>query len=134
VQAETRDALSAMEGGLREVRSGRELAARARSVLHEIPAVLTASSATASEIAEASSSQLRGTQAVAQAISSIGSVTSDVAASAQQTAATVEAMKQIAEHLRQAVSRFTLRDAIRLVERAPAPSRQVLAGPGRRAR
>jgi len=108
VQAETQDAVVAMESGTREVESGYEVSLKAEGALQEIGKISQTSSELAAEISRASQQQVRGAEAVAGAVQAIAGAAVKTEQGVQQSRKNVEQLAQLAEELTVKLSRFKL--------------------------
>ncbi len=103
---ETRQVLSAMENGLREVRAGLELSERAQRSLHEIQTLVERSATLTDQIFAASREQALATQTVSQAMQTIANVTQQSSAGANETTKAVKDLVAMAEQVNHAISLF----------------------------
>lgn len=110
VQHETSEALSAMDVGMNEVKSGSVLADQAGRVLQDISEAVRQSSELIEEISAASEEQARVTRNLAGAMQTISSITLETSAGAHQTAQTIQGMVSLAEQLNAAISLFKVKD------------------------
>ena len=108
VQAETQDAVVAMESGTREVESGYEVSLKAEEALQEIGKISQTSSELAAEISQASQQQVRGAEAMAGAVQAIAGAAVKTEQGVQQSRKNVEQLAQLAEELTVKLSRFKL--------------------------
>jgi methyl-accepting chemotaxis protein len=108
VQAETQDAVVAMESGTREVESGYEVSLKAEEALQEIGKISQTSSELAAEISQASQQQVRGAEAMAGAVQAIAGAAVKTEQGVQQSRTNVEQLAQLAEELTAKLSRFKL--------------------------
>jgi methyl-accepting chemotaxis protein len=108
VQAETQEAVVAMESGTREVESGYEVSLKAEETLQEIGKISQTSSELAAEISQASQQQVRGAEAMAGAVQAIAGAAVKTEQGVQQSRRNVEQLAQLAEELTAKLSRFRL--------------------------
>jgi methyl-accepting chemotaxis protein len=108
VQAETQEAVVAMESGTREVESGYEVSLKAEETLQEIGKISQTSSELAAEISKASQQQVRGAEAVAGAVQAIAGAAVKTEQGVQQSRTNVEQLARLAEELTAKLSRFKL--------------------------
>ena len=108
VQAETQEAVVAMETGTREVESGYEVSLKAEEALQEIGKISQTSSELAAEISQASQQQVRGAEAMAGAVQAIAGAAVKTEQGVQQSRTNVEQLAQLAEELTAKLSRFKL--------------------------
>jgi methyl-accepting chemotaxis protein len=108
VQAETQEAVVAMESGTREVESGYEVSLKAEEALQEIGKISQTSSELAAEISQASQHQVRGAEAVAGAVQAIAGAAVKTEQGVQQSRKNVEELARMAEELTAKLSRFKL--------------------------
>jgi twitching motility protein PilJ len=110
IQTETREALSAMENGMKEVKGGSSLAAEASRALRDISDAVRQSSELMEEISAASEEQARVTTNLAAAMQTISSITLETSAGAHETAQTIQGMVGLSEQLNKAISQFRVKD------------------------
>jgi twitching motility protein PilJ len=108
VQAETQEAVVAMESGTREVESGYEVSLKAEEALQEIGKISQTSSELAAEISQASQQQVRGAEAMAGAVQAIAGAAVRTEQGVQQSRKNAEQLAQLAEELTAKLSRFKL--------------------------
>jgi methyl-accepting chemotaxis protein len=108
VQAETQEAVVAMESGTREVESGYEVSLRAEEALQEIGKISQASAELAAEISHASQTQVRAAEATAGAVQAIAAAAVKTEQGVQQGRQNVEQLAHLAEELTAKLSRFKL--------------------------
>jgi twitching motility protein PilJ len=108
IQAETNDAVRAMEETTREVVSGSGLANAAGEALGEIEKVSQGLAELIGSISLASQQQARGSDSVAKAMGDISLTTRHTAAGAKQVAVSIRDLSGLAEELRSSVSAFKL--------------------------
>ncbi|HSE04606.1 MAG TPA: methyl-accepting chemotaxis protein [Methylomirabilota bacterium] len=110
VQAETQEAVVAMESGTREVESGYEVSLRAEEALQEIGKISQTSAELAAEISRASQTQVRAAEATAGAVQAIAGAAVTTEQGVQQGRKNVEQLAHLAEDLTAKLSRFKLAD------------------------
>ncbi len=110
IQAETSEALTAMEAGMKEVRGGSYLATQASNALQDISEAVRQSSELIEEISAASEEQARVTSNVAGAMQTISSITLETSAGAHETAQTIEGMVGLADRLNRSISQFKVKE------------------------
>src|SRR5262249_21298479 len=110
IQNETREALSAMEVGMKEVKAGTGLAGQASRALRDISEAVRQSAELMEEISAASEEQARVTGNLAAAMQTISSITLETSAGAHETAQTSQGMGSFAEQLNRAISQFKVQD------------------------
>jgi twitching motility protein PilJ len=108
VQAETQEAVIAMEEGTREVEAGYQVTIRAEEHLREIAGTSTSSAELAQGISRVSTQQADGVEGVARAMHAIAQVAIDTEQAVLQTRKTVEDLVKVADELTQSLSRFKL--------------------------
>jgi twitching motility protein PilJ len=108
VQAETQDAVVAMESGTHEVESGYEVSLRAEEALQEIGKISQSSSELAAEISRVSQQQVRGAEAMAGAVRAIAGAAVKTEQGVRQSRANAEQLARLAEELTVKLSRFKL--------------------------
>ncbi len=108
VQAETQEAVVAMESGTREVESGYEVSLKAEEALQEIGKISQTSAELAAEISQASQKQVRGAEATASAVQAIAGAAVKTEHGVQQSRKNVEQLVHLAEELTVKLSRFKL--------------------------
>jgi twitching motility protein PilJ len=108
VQAETHEAVIAMEEGTREVEAGYQVTIRAEESLREIADVSESSAEMAEKISDATRDQVRGAEGVTAAMSSIAGVAVRTEQAVLQTRKTVEDLVKLADELTRSLSRFKL--------------------------
>jgi methyl-accepting chemotaxis protein len=108
VQAETQDAVIAMESGTHEVESGYEVSLKAEATLQEIGKISQMSSELAAEISRGSQQQVRGAEAMAGAVQAIAGAAVKTEQGVQQSRRNVEQLAHLAEELTIKLSRFKL--------------------------
>ena len=108
VQAETQEAVVAMESGTREVESGFEVSLRTEEALQEIGKISQASAELAAEISHASQTQVRAAEATAGTVQAIAAAAVKTEQGVQQGRQNVEQLAHLAEELTVKLSRFRL--------------------------
>jgi twitching motility protein PilJ len=108
VQAETQEAVIAMEEGTREVEAGYQVTIRAEQHLKEIAGMSTSSAELAQIISGTSVQQADGVEGVARAMNAIAQVAADTEQAILQTRRTVEDLVKLADELTGGLSRFKL--------------------------
>ena len=108
VQAETQEAVVAMEEGTREVEAGYQVTIRAEESLQEIAGISQASAELAERISSATRDQVRGAEGMAIAMQSIASVAVHTEQAVLQTRRTVEDLVKVADELTRTLARFKL--------------------------
>jgi len=110
IQSETAEVLSAMEGGLKEVDTGEELAEKTREALQSISEVVRKSVDLIEEISFASYEQARMTRDVSTAMQTISSIAVESSAGAQETTRTIQGLVDMSEELNSAIMQFRLNE------------------------
>ncbi|HKC99594.1 MAG TPA: methyl-accepting chemotaxis protein [Methylomirabilota bacterium] len=108
VQAETQQAVVAMEEGTREVEAGFKVTVEAGDSLHQIGEISQKSAALALEISQATQDQVRGVEGGAVAVQSIASVAVETEKAVVETRKTMDQMVRVAEALTASLARFKL--------------------------
>jgi twitching motility protein PilJ len=108
VQAETHDAVVAMEEGTREVETGYKVTIRAEESLKSIAGISKTSAELAQEISASSQQQVRGADGVVRAMRSIAEVAVHTEQAVLQTRRTVDDLVKLADELTRSLSRFKL--------------------------
>jgi twitching motility protein PilJ len=108
VQAETQEAVVAMEEGTREVEAGYKVTVRAEESLKSIAGISKTSSELAQEISASSQQQVRGADGVVRAMRSIAEVAVHTEQAVLQTRRTVDDLVKLADELTRSLSRFKL--------------------------
>ena len=108
VQAETQEAVVAMEAGTHEVETGYEVSLKAEEALRQIGTISQSSSELAAEISRASQQQVRGAEAMAGAVQAIAGAAVKTEQGVQQSRSNVEQLARLAEELTVKLSRFKL--------------------------
>src|SRR5256885_7883157 len=106
IQAETNEAVVVMEEGTKEVEVGARLADQAGKALEAISSVVRQSAELVQEISLASRQQVPGTEAVANAMQTISTITRSTSQAARQTPRPAENMVKRSEQLNEALSQF----------------------------
>jgi len=108
VQAETQEAVVAMEEGTREVEAGYKVTIRAEESLKAIAGISRTSAELAQEISASSQQQVRGADGVVRAMRSIADVAVHTEQAMLQTRRTVDDLVKLADELTRSLSRFKL--------------------------
>jgi methyl-accepting chemotaxis protein len=108
VQAETQEAVVAMEEGTREVEAGYKVTIRAEESLKAIGGISKTSAELAQEISASSQQQVRGADGVVRAMRSIAEVAVHTEQAVLQTRRTVDDLVKLADELTRSLSRFKL--------------------------
>jgi len=108
VQAETQEAVVAMEEGTREVETGYKVTIRAEESLKSIAGISKTSAELAQEISASSQQQVRGADGVVRAMRSIAEVAVHTEQAVLQTRRTVDDLVKLADELTRSLSRFKL--------------------------
>jgi methyl-accepting chemotaxis protein len=107
-----RETAELIDGSVKKVENGAEIAGRTSEALAEIVEGVTKVTDLVGEIAAASNEQAQGTAQINQGLTQIDSVTQQNTASAEETAAASEELTGQAGELRQALGIFKLRDRV----------------------
>jgi methyl-accepting chemotaxis protein len=108
IQAETNEAVTAMEESTREVVQGSQLANQAGQALNEIGAVSNRLAELIQSITLAAKQQARASEGIAKAMSQISDVTQQTASGTKQAAESVNSLSTLADELRGSVGKFKL--------------------------
>jgi methyl-accepting chemotaxis protein len=108
IQGETRNAVSAMEEGVREVERGTQDAARSGRALEEILSQVSEVTGQINQIATAAEEQTATTNEISTNMQRITLVVQDTAGSSQMTAEAAARLEALARELQQSVERFRL--------------------------
>src|SRR5437867_1643725 len=108
VQAETQQAVVAMEEGTREVEAGFRVTVEAGERLHQIGEISQKSAALALEVSQATQEQVRGVEGGAVAVQSIAGVAVETEKAVLETRKTMDQLVRVAEALMASLSRFKL--------------------------
>ena len=108
VQAETQQAVVAMEEGTREVEAGLKVTVEAGDNLHQIGEISQKSASLALEISQATQDQVRGVEGGAVAVQSIAGVAVETEKAVVETRKTMDQMVRVAEALTASLARFKL--------------------------
>ncbi len=108
IQAESNDAISAMEDMTNEVVSGSERAADAGKVLGEIESVSVKLADLIQSISMAAQQQARGSETIANAMSDISMVTQQSTLSTREAFTTSAGLTELSEELGKTISAFKL--------------------------
>jgi methyl-accepting chemotaxis protein len=123
MQAETRQAATSMEQGVREVEAGADQARRSGTALRNIMAQITAVSAEVAQIAAASEQQTATTNEIAHNIQDISEAMDRNSTSIGRTAGAISELASLSGEMRKTVGQFklaTVEDAEKMVEKAVA--------------
>jgi PAS domain S-box-containing protein len=110
IQNETLEALSAMENGMKEVKSGSVLAEQSRQALQDISEVVEQSVQLIEEISIGSEEQARVTRNLASAMQTISSITMQASAGSHETAQIIHGMVELSDNLNQSLSQFHVKE------------------------
>jgi len=108
VQSETKDAIKAMEAGVREVERGTVEAAKSGNALEEILQQISSVTMQVNQIATAAEEQTAATGEISGNIHSINETVQGTATSAQQSASSALQLSRLAEEQQKLVGQFTL--------------------------
>jgi twitching motility protein PilJ len=108
VQAETQQAVVAMEEGTREVEAGFKVTVEAGERLHQIGEIAQKSAALARDISQATQEQVRGIESGAVAVQSIAGVAVETEKAVLETRKTMDQVVRVAEALTTSLARFKL--------------------------
>ncbi len=108
IQAETREAIVAMNEGQREVVDGARLADAAGQSLGEVDQIVGQLAELIEAISLAADQQARASAGIARAMTEISGITTGTTAGTRQAAAAVAALAALADDLRQGVAAFRL--------------------------
>jgi methyl-accepting chemotaxis protein len=108
VQAETQQAVVAMEEGTREVEAGFKVTVEAGERLHQIGEISQRSAALARDISQATQEQVRGIESGAVAVQSIAGVAVETEKAVLETRKTMDQVVRVAEALTTSLARFKL--------------------------
>ncbi|MFN8512404.1 MAG: methyl-accepting chemotaxis protein [Thermomicrobiales bacterium] len=108
IQAETSEAIAAMDEGNTEVTAGAEVAEEAGQKLEQIDVTATQLAELIEAISLAAEQQARASAGIARAMGEISSVTTSTTAGTQQAAASVASLAALADDLRASVATFRL--------------------------
>jgi twitching motility protein PilJ len=108
VQAETQQAVVAMEEGTREVEAGFKVTVEAGERLHQIGEISQKSAALARDISQATQEQVRGIEGGAVAVQSIAGVAVETEKAVLETRKTMDQVVRVAEALTTSLARFKL--------------------------
>jgi twitching motility protein PilJ len=129
IQAETSEAIVAMEEGNIEVTTGTQVAEEAGQKLEQIDVTATQLAELIESISLAAEQQARASAGIARAMGEISSATTSTSAGTQQAAASVAALAALADDLRASVATFRLgtesgskRATSSNTQRAPRPA------------
>jgi twitching motility protein PilJ len=108
IQADTSEAITAMEETTREVVQGSNLANAAGRTLSEIESVSAELSSLIRSISSASEEQALGSENISRSMSEISIHTQETAEGAKQAAASVQQLTELTDELRRSMQRFKL--------------------------
>ena len=108
VQAETQEAVVAMEEGTKEVESGHQVSLKAEESLQEIARISQTAAALAADISLATQKQVHGAETAASTVQSIAGAAVETEQGVLQSRRTVEELARLAEELTTKLSRFKL--------------------------
>lgn len=108
IQADTSEAITAMEETTREVVQGSNLANAAGRTLSEIESVSAELSSLIRSISSASEEQALGSENISRSMSEISVHTQETAEGAKQAAASVQQLTELTDELRRSMQRFKL--------------------------
>ncbi len=111
IQADTNEAITAMEETTVEVINESTLANEAGARLSDIEKISTQLAELIQSISLASKQQSRGSEGVAKSMADISQVTQQTAAGAKQAAVSIRKLAQLADDLRSSLRRFKLPEA-----------------------
>ncbi|MFN8512403.1 MAG: methyl-accepting chemotaxis protein [Thermomicrobiales bacterium] len=126
IQADTSEAIAAMNAGTNEVSAGARLASEAGQALTRIDATAVQLSELIEAISLAAEQQARASAGIARAMGEISSVTTSTTAGTQQAAASVASLAALADDLRSSVAAFRLDTEDRTVEQEALYGRKSL--------
>src|SRR2546428_758826 len=108
VQAETQQAVVAMEGGTREVEAGFKVTVEAGERLHQIGEISQKSAALARDISQTTQEQVRDVESGAVAVQSIAGVAVETEKAVLETRKTMDQVVRVAQAPTSSLSRFKL--------------------------
>jgi methyl-accepting chemotaxis protein len=108
IQAETQEAVVAMEEGTREVETGYTVTVQAGESLREISEISRKSAGLAQDISRTSQEQVRGVESAAVAVQSISGVAVQTEKAVMETRKTMDQLVRLADELVAGLSRFKL--------------------------
>jgi twitching motility protein PilJ len=108
IQAETTEAVTAMEESAHEAINGSQIADQAGQALGEIESVSTRLAELIQSISQAAAQQARGSENLSKAMGGIAEVTQQTAAGTKQAATSISDLAVLADDLRNSVSMFRL--------------------------
>ena len=108
IQNDTKEAVTSMNEGTKEVEAGKELAEKAGSALRQIIDGAGKVSDIASQVAAASEEQSATAEQITKNIESISSVTHQSASGTQQIARAAEDLNRLTDNLHKLISQFTI--------------------------
>jgi len=116
IQGDTKDAVSSMEEGTRQVDDGIRLADKAGSSLQSIVGISQQVTDMVSQIAVASEQQASMSQQISRNVEAITTVTGETAGGTQQIARSADDLRRLAERLQKLMSTFQLDAHVRAIE------------------
>jgi methyl-accepting chemotaxis protein len=126
IQAETNEAVRAMEDGTREVEEGTRLADFAGASLKEIDKIVGQVADLIHEISLAAKQQARGTEGVVKSMEIISDITGQHVEFVRQTTDTIKQLVTLSDQLTEAIGKFKLRDKGSLPRPSPKRAPQVI--------
>ena len=108
VQAETQEAVVAMEEGTKEVEAGYQVSLKAEESLQEIARISQTAAALAADISLATQKQVHGAESTATSVQSIAGMAAETEQDVRESRQTVEELARLAEELTAKLSRFKL--------------------------
>ncbi|TCL73200.1 methyl-accepting chemotaxis protein [Hydrogenispora ethanolica] len=112
-----------IEGSLRKVAEGTQIAGNTAESLDKIVTAVTQAADLVSEIAVASNEQATGIAQINQGINQVSQVTQTNTATSEESASASEELSSQAEHLKEMVGRFRLKGGARTEQAAESDSR-----------
>jgi len=109
IQVDTRDAVSSMEAGTKQVDEGISLADKAGSSLREIVEVSQKVTDMVTQIAAASEEQSQASEQISRNVEGISNVTNESAMGVQQIAQAADDLNRLTENLQHLVGRFKVK-------------------------
>jgi methyl-accepting chemotaxis protein len=108
IQAETSEAVTVMEEGVREVQESAKVADQAGAALREIEQMVKQTSSLMREITKAAGDQVKSTESAAQTVGAIAHLTQETAHGVRDTEATISGLADLARSLNDALGDFKL--------------------------
>ena len=108
IQAETTEAVAAMEEGTREVVGGSQVADEAGRSLQAIDQIVAQLAALIEQISQAAEQQAHASAGIARAMNELSEVTRETSSGAEQASVSVVALARLADDLRGSVAAFRL--------------------------